>query len=109
MTFQISVRGLNMLRMFIEAGRGFHLRYEDARAYDQRPFRSMLIRGYIAYRPGRGFHITPEGRGAWDALQHTSVMRGAGQTTRPLTSYFDPAAYGIREARDNVHVLRKSA
>ena len=80
-----------MLEMFTT---GVYMNIEQAQKYDQRPFRSMLIRGYIAYRPGRGFHITPEGKRARDEFHHTEIARK--NPLLPLTAYFDPTAYGLK-------------
>jgi hypothetical protein len=83
-----------MLEVFVT---GIYMNIEQAQRYDQRPFRSMLIRGWIAYRPGRGFHITPEGRKARDEFHHTEIARK--NPTLPLTAYFDPTVYGLKETR----------
>lgn len=93
-----------MLETFAE---GVYLTISQAQQYDQRPFRSMLIRGWIAYRPGRGFHITAEGKKARDEFHHTNIQRK--NPTLPLTAYFDPTAYGLRMPRKKakVHVMQK--
>ena len=80
-----------MLEIFAS---GTYMRIDEAQHFDQRPFRSMLIRQWIAYKPGRGFHITPAGRKAHSEFHHTVISRK--NPTLPLTSFFDPAAYGIR-------------
>jgi hypothetical protein len=54
-----------MLQTFVT---GIYMSVDQAQHYDQRPFRSMLVQGWIAYRSGRGFHITPEGRRAFDVF-----------------------------------------
>jgi hypothetical protein len=83
-----------MLRTFAVAGKDFYMSIKDAGLYDQRPFRSMLIHGWIEYKRGRGFHITPEGREAWKEFEHTEIFRR--NPLGPLTAYFDPTAYGLR-------------
>lgn len=99
---RLSNRQYPMLRTFAEAGDGYHMHIDEAQAYDQRPFRSMLIQKWITYRPGRGFHITKEGRRAWLEFLQTEIWRK--NPTLPLTAYFDPTAYGLRVvARKHTH------
>src|SRR5262245_27374195 len=90
----ISPRGLAMLRIFNQKSETMTI--EQAREYDQRPFRSMLIRNYIAFRPGRGFFLTQEGRDAWQTYRSMEIHRS--NPNSPLTSYFT-AAYGLGERR----------
>jgi hypothetical protein len=95
-----------MLRTFVESGSGFYMRIDEAQRYDQRPFRSMLIREWIAYTPGRGFHITRKGRDAWDEFQQTEIWRK--NPDSPLTAFFDPDAYGLKDPyrkKAAVHVM----
>ena len=95
---RLSNRQYPMLQMFHELGAGAFMTVEEAQRYDQRPFRSMLIRQWISYRAGRGFQITREGEAAWSEFLSTDIARK--NPTRPLTSYFDPTAYGLhRKAR----------
>lgn len=82
---------------------GVYLSISEAQHFDQRPFRSMLIRGYVAYKPGRGFHITQEGRKAHEEFHHSSIQRK--NPSLPLTAYFDPTAYGLRMPAGRVHVM----
>jgi len=79
----------------------------QAQAYDQRPFRSMLIQKWIAYKPGRGFHITREGIAAQQDFHHRDI--GRKNPDLPLTAYFDPTAYGLKvpPKKANVHVMAK--
>jgi hypothetical protein len=97
-----------MLRTFIDLDDS-HMSIDDAMLYDQRPFRSMLIQEWIAFRPGRGFHITKKGRAAWEEFERTEIWRK--NPTLPLTAYFDPTAYGLKipERRARVHVMRRGA
>lgn len=90
---RLSNRQYPMLRTFIELGAHGYMNVEDAQRYDQRPFRSMLIQQWIAYRPMRGFHITRKGRDAWEEFERTEIWRK--DATLPLTSYFDATAYGL--------------
>lgn len=91
---RLSNRQYPMLKTFAEAKADYHMSIQAAQAFDQRPFRSMLIQGWIKYRPGRGFHLTHDGRRAWREFLLTDIVRK--DPTRPLTAYFDPAAYGLR-------------
>jgi hypothetical protein len=76
----------------------------EAQRYDQRPFRSMLIQGWISYRPGRGFRITREGRQAWEEFERTEIWRK--NPALPLTAYFDLLAYGLTTAgKSNLQVM----
>lgn len=81
-----------MLKTFVDLGTHRFMSIDDARLYDQRPFRSMLIREWIAYRPGRGFHLTKAGAAAWREFQSTEIWRK--NPASPLTAFFDPTKYG---------------
>ena len=72
---RLSNRQYPMLHPFALGGPGYHMTIHEAQRYDQRPFRSMLIQEWIAYRPGRGFHITAAGRAAWEQFHSTSIHR----------------------------------
>lgn len=96
MSTVVSNHQLPLLRHFIE-NKFSYLNIEHAQEFDQRGFRSFLIRKYIAYRPGHGFHITSEGKKAWEALQNTEIWRA--DPSRPLTRYFDYVAYGLADPR----------
>ena len=91
---RLSNRQHPMLEAFVELGSQRYMSIEEAQRYDQRPFRSMLIQEWIAYRPGRGFHVTREGIDAWNEFHRTEIWRK--NPTLPLTAYFDPTAYGLR-------------
>ena len=91
---RLSNRQYPMLRIFAEGGSTYFMRVDRAKAFDQRPFRSMLVQGWVAYRPGKGFHITREGTQAWHEFIETDIKRK--NVMRPLTSYFDPLAYGLQ-------------
>jgi hypothetical protein len=86
---------------------GLYMSIESAQHFDQRPFRSMLIRQWITYRPGRGFHITTQGRKAHAEFHHTEIARK--NPTLPLTSYFDPTAFGLRVATSSKRPAKKVA
>lgn len=94
MSTSLSNRGYPMLRAFIDQDINFVMSIEDAQQYDQRPFRSALIRGYVSYSPRkRGFILTKEGRAAWADFHNTNIARK--DPSLPLTSYFDPDTYGL--------------
>jgi hypothetical protein len=75
---------------------------EDAQHFDQRPFRSMLMRGWCTYRSNgnRGFHITKEGVQAMEDFHTANIIRS--NPTLPLTAYFDPIAYGLEPSKKAV-------
>lgn len=74
-----------------------YMSIDEAAHFDQRPFRALLIRKYVAYKPGRGFHLTQAGRDARRTFYETDIARK--DPTMPLTAYFDPAAYGLKPRR----------
>lgn len=82
-----------MLLALYDNGVNRYMRIEEAQTFDQRPFRSMLIRKWCAFRPGHGFHITKAGLAALDEFMSTSIQRR--DPGLPLTAYFDPTAYGL--------------
>jgi hypothetical protein len=90
---RLSTLQFNMLRMFADSAD--HMTIAQAQQFDQRPFRSMLIREWIAYRPGKGFHITRTGRAAYHDFEEHDITRK--NQTLPLTSYFDPTQYGLKK------------
>jgi hypothetical protein len=71
-----------------------YMTLDEAAAFDQRPFRSFLIRKYIAWKPSRGFHITQAGKDARKEFYNTDIIRA--NPNLPLTAYFDPTAYGLK-------------
>ena len=101
---RLSNRQFPLLEVFVT---GVYMDISTAMLYDQRPFRSMLIRRWIAYKPGRGFHITDEGRKAHKEFHHTDIERK--NPSLPLTAYFDPTAYGLRvpSKKAHVHVMER--
>ena len=99
---KLSNRQYPMLRTFAQSAKGFFMSIHDAQRYDQRPFRSMLIQQWIAYRPMKGFHITRKGRDAWREFQATEITRK--NPTLPLTAYFDPIVYCLKHGR-TLHVV----
>ena len=89
----------------LEKGSGY-MTIEEAQSFDQRPFRSMLIRKWAAYRPGRGFHITRQGKDAMYEFHSTDIARK--NPRLPLTAYFDAVAYGLASKKaPRVHVMTK--
>jgi hypothetical protein len=86
-----------MLQTFADGGSDYYMSVDEAQHFDQRPFRAMLVRRYIAYRPGRGFHLTKEGRTAWKQFKDASLIeRSKDRFSAPLTAYFDAAFYGLQ-------------
>jgi hypothetical protein len=90
----LSNRQYPMLKAFIDLPHDSYMPVEAAQQFDQRPFRSMLIRKYVSYRPGKGFYLTKEGREHWREFGATEIFRK--NASDPLTAYFDPASYGLR-------------
>lgn len=81
-----------------------YMSLDEAQAFDQRPFRSMLIRRWAAYRPGRGFHVTREGRAALQEFLQTDITRK--DPSMPLTAYFDSTAYNLpTPAKRHLHAM----
>ena len=91
---RLSNRQYPMLGMFATESDDFRMSIEDAQHWDQRPFRSMLIREWIVYKRGQGFAITKTGREAWREFEGTDIARK--HPEKPLTAYFDPTAYGLK-------------
>lgn len=108
-TTRLSSLQYAMLKVFADRNGSFHLSVMDAQGFDQRPFRSMLIRKYVEYRPGRGFHITVDGRNAAYEFEHREIARK--DPSLPLTNYFDFAAYGLSDpyAKKRLQVVKKPA
>jgi hypothetical protein len=94
---RLSNRQYPMLRMFTDLGLTGVMTIEQAQQWDQRPFRSMLMRGWVAYKPGRnGFSITKSGVHALNEFLSTDIARR--HPEMPLTAYFDPDAYKLHRA-----------
>jgi hypothetical protein len=92
---RLSNRQFPMLRQFAHADHDFTMTIEQAQRFDQRPFRSMLVQGWIAFRPGKnGFYLTQKGAAAWEEFRGTKILRK--DPMAPLTSYFDMSSYGLR-------------
>lgn len=84
-----------------------YMSLDEAQAFDQRPFRSMLVRKWAAYKPGRGFHVTKEGKAALQEFLTTNIARKDPQM--PLTAYFDPTAYGLPKPTRHLHMVAKAS
>jgi hypothetical protein len=100
----LSNRGYPMLKTFADQGPAYAMSIDYAQHYDQRPFRSMLVRGWIAYKPGRGFMLTKDGRRAWEQFLSTDI--GRKNWDAPLTAYFDPNAYGLGDKKGKARRAR---
>ena len=94
---RLSNRQYPMLQIFCDMKPGEYMPIKDAQSFDQRPFRSMLIRKWVVYSPGRGFHASREGREAMREFLNTDITRR--NTSLPLTAYFDPTAYGLKATK----------
>ncbi|MBA0088827.1 MAG: hypothetical protein HRJ53_27885 [Acidobacteria bacterium Pan2503] len=103
----LSNRQYPMLRAFIDGGPTFTMTIEEAQRFDQRPFRSMLKRQYVAFRPGKGFYLTKEGDKHWREFERTEIFRK--NPLLPLTAYFDPTAYGLKPRPVKHHRLHAIA
>lgn len=90
---RLSNRQWPMLKALFDNSADVYMTIEEAQRFDQRPFRSMLIRGWCEFKRGKGFHITKAGREAMYEFQTTDIARK--DPTKPLTAYFDPTAYGL--------------
>jgi hypothetical protein len=99
---RLSNRQFPMLGIFAHEKDDYRMSIEEAQAFDQRPFRSMLIQEWIVYKRGQGFAITKAGREAWYEFHQTDIARK--NPHAPLTSYFDPTAYGLRAPAKKAHV-----
>jgi hypothetical protein len=99
-----------MLTMLFQNGPHVYMPIEDAQKFDQRPFRSMLIQGWAAYKPGKGFSITPKGVAAYQEFETTNIERV--NPSKPLTRYFDFLAYGLSDPykrKKRLHVVHRGA
>ena len=88
----LSKRQYAMLAVLVDA-KNEYMDVETAQTLDQRPFRSMLIQKWVAYRPGKGFHVTKDGLRAWSEYHSAEIARK--DPSGPLTRLFDPLAYGL--------------
>ena len=104
---RLSNRQYPMLKMFADAGTGYHMSIKDAQQWDQRPFRSMLIQKWVVFRPGRGFHVTREGLEAYREFLSTDIARK--NASMPLTKYFDPTAYKLHKPGAKVLEMKKAS
>ena len=92
--------------MFCDMKADQYMSIDDAMHWDQRPFRSMLIRKWVSYKHNHGFYATREGRQAMEEFMSTDIARQ--NPGAPLTAYFDPTAYRLRkptQAARKVHAL----
>lgn len=103
----LSNRQYPMLKAFAEAKQPFYMPIEEAQRYDQRPFRSMLVRKWISFKPGRGFFITPDGLDAWRIFFSTEIWRK--NPSAPLTVYFEAAKYMVKKMAIVTHRKRTAA
>lgn len=107
MSIQLSNRTAPMLETMFSTD---YMSIDEAQHFDQRPFRALLVREYVAYKPGKGFFLTEKGREARRVFYDTDITRR--DPRGPLTRFFDPVAYGLaprkkaqKKASANVHEL----
>jgi hypothetical protein len=67
------------------------MKFAEAATLDQRPLRSLLMRGWIEYEKGYGFRVTWNGKDAWHAFLHTSIERTGALRGRPRLRHGAPA------------------
>jgi hypothetical protein len=97
-TTRLSNRQFTMLQMFYSESKDFLMKVDVARAFDQRAFRSMLIRKYVSYVPSaNAFRLTAEGRAAFHTFEATDITRR--NPTLPLTAYFDANILGLHRMK----------
>ena len=97
-TTSLSNRQYTMLQMFASEPKEYVMKMEAAQGFDQRAFRSMLIRRYVAWVPSqKGFRLTAEGRAAFHVFEATDITRR--DPSRPLTAYFELKILGIQPAK----------
>jgi len=82
----LSNRQYPLLRIFVKLGENKFMSLTEAATLDQRPFRSLLMRGWIRYEKGYGFTITWEGREAWRVFGNTDIVRA--NPLAPLCAWF---------------------
>jgi hypothetical protein len=86
-TIQLSSLQYGMLKAWTARKGDYYMKRSQATLYDQRPFRSMLIRQYVEYDPKvDGFRLTPKGRSAMIDFETRDVLRHF--ESSKLTSYF---------------------
>lgn len=88
MTTTLSARQYPLLKLFMKhaSEAGWFMKMPEAATLDQRPFRSLLMRGWIRYERGYGFQVTYEGKDAWHNFLHTSIERS--NPHGPLCAFF---------------------
>jgi hypothetical protein len=97
-TTAISNRQYSLLKEFIRKPKQ---EIDLGRLWDQRAFRSFLVRDWITYKPTQGFLLTEKGFAAWKLFEATDIRRVDPQA--PLTRYFDAAHYSGTPRRKQHH------
>jgi hypothetical protein len=92
-TVRISNRQYVLLREFAKVG---NMTMVQAQEWDQRAFRSFLVRGWLAWNQSKGFVLSPDGYAALEAFHRTDIRRA--DPTRPITRYFDSKLYKMKGA-----------
>jgi hypothetical protein len=106
MTVTLSNLQYPTLKIFVDHPHDY-MSIEEAQALDQRPFRSMLYRQWVVYTKGKGFHISKAGIAAMREFLSRDIFRK--DSSLPLTSYFDPTAYGLKPPERTRRVSPKAA
>jgi hypothetical protein len=102
---RLSNRGYPGLRWFAKNGPDTYMSIEEAQRFDQRPLRSMQVRGDTSSVPRRGFRITRAGRDAWTQFLESEIL--GKNSYVPLTNYFDLITYSLRPCQSAaVHELK---
>jgi hypothetical protein len=105
----LSKRSYPMLQAFV-SNRDDYMKIAEAQRFDQRPFRSMLLRGWINFRPSYGFYLTKEGRQAWHDFHQTDIVRH--NPMLPLCAYWREkydAGGTMSKRKAKVHPISKTA
>jgi|SRR5215467_8281723 len=108
MTTNLSSLGYNMLKLFALRERAYRMPLDIAQKYDQRPFGSMLCRGYIKYDLKlHGFALTDKGYDAYREFETRGILRHIISTR--MTHYFEPPSPRKRTLPGKVHIMKEIA
>lgn len=86
MSGSFSKRQYAMLQTFCDMRPSEYMSINDAMHWDQRPFRSMLLRKWVVYKHNLGFCATKAGREAMQEFLHFDNARQ--NPHLPLTATF---------------------
>lgn len=92
-----------MLERFATAPANWYLPLSEAYTINQSTLGSFLFQKWVIFDPSLGkeggFKCTEAGKERWTHRKEANPYRSEGQFRRPLTSYFNPKAYGLRMVR----------